>query len=355
MLGGTLTVEDIAEPVPGPGEVLVEVLRAGICGSDKGCADHGQLFNDASQALLGADLFDLQERIVFGHEFVASVVAYGPDTSGAIPIGTRVVAMPLRLREPQVMLGFAGVQLPGAYAQKMVLSEALLLPVPDELPTEVAALTEPLAVAQRAVNRIDTTTRDVPFVQGCGPIGLAIIAVLKARGVGPIVASDLSAERREIARTLGADIVVDPRQESPYAAWSAAAVTDDPAEMGPPTALIGQLPLRPTVGFECTGVPGLLDQLMSGSPPASRLSVAGIALGEEAIHPGYGILKELDVSFSLYYSAAEFAQTLELLASGALDAGVLITDTVGLDDVATAFERLTNSPADAKILIDPSL
>lgn len=352
---GELTVQEVAEPTPGPGEVLVEVLAAGICGSDKSCAHHADGFNRASQALMGIDLLDLDNPIVFGHEFVAKVVSYGPETQQAIPVGTRVVSMPMLLREQPILLGFAGHEAPGAYAERMLLSEALLIPVPDELSTEVAALTEPMAVALRSVNRVDTAAGDVPLVLGCGPIGLAVIAILKSRGIGPIVAVDLSAERRDFAKLMGADVTIDPTVESPYAAWMQAAATDDPAQMAAPTAVFGQLPLRPTVGFECTGAPGLLQQMIAGAPAGSRISVAGINLDPDTIEPAHGVLKELDIRFSLYYSPQEFAETVALLASGALEVEALITGRVGLDGVADAFARLGTNPTDAKVLIDPSL
>lgn len=353
MQDGKINVQDVPEPVPGPGEVLVEVLACGICGSDKSCATHGDGFNRASNTLMGIDMLDLDSPIVFGHEFVARVVSFGPQTQQAIPVGTRVVSMPMLMRERPVLLGFAGTDTPGAYAERMVLSEALIIPVPDGLSTEIAALTEPMAVALRSVNRVDTGD-DVPLVLGCGPIGLAVIAVLKMRGLSPIVAADLSPQRREFALRMGADVVVDPRVESPYEAWARAAATDDPALMAAPTAIFGQLPLRPTVGFECTGAPGLLQQMIAGAPAGSRISVAGINLDTDAIEPSHAILKELDVRFSLYYSPEEFARTLNHLASGELDASALITGRVGLDGVADAFDRLATSPTDAKILIDPS-
>ncbi|WP_416063802.1 zinc-binding dehydrogenase [Rhodococcus indonesiensis] len=355
MQDGRLRVEEIAEPVPGSGEVLVEVLACGICGSDKSCLVHGDGFNRAALGAFGTPMLDLSKPIVFGHEFVAEIVSYGPDTERKLPPGTRVVSMPILMREQPVLLGFGGTDTPGAYAQRMVLSEALLIPVPDQMSTDVAALTEPLAVALRSLNRAETAVGDVPLVLGCGPIGLAVIVLLKARGVGPIVAADLSPERRAFALKLGADVAVDPTVDSPYQAWMQAAATDDPALMSPPTAVAGRLPLRPTVGFECTGAPGLLQQMISGAPPGSRIAVAGINFGSDTVEPAQAIVKELDLRFCLYYSPEEFARTLELLASGDIDPTPLITGRVGLDDVADAFERLDTSPTDAKILIDASL
>lgn len=355
MQDGALQVAEIPEPVPGPGEVLVEVLACGICGTDKSCASHGTDFNRTSKAAFGVDMLDLSQPIVLGHEFVARIVAHGPDTEATLPVGTRVVALPMLLREQTVLLGMAGVETPGGYAERMVLSEATLMPVPDDLPTDVAVLTEPLAVALRSLNRIDATDRDVPLVVGCGPIGLAVIALLRARGIGPIVAADLSPERRDFAKRLGADVVVDPTTDSPYQAWMGAAATDAPEQMAPPTAVAGQLLLRPTIGFECTGAPGVLNELIGGAPAGSRISVAGINFGAETIEPAQGIVKELDVRFSLYYSPQEFGQTLAMLASGEIDAAALVTGRTGFDGVADAFARLSSSPSDAKIVIDPSL
>ena len=233
--------------------------------------------------------------------------------------------------------------------------DPLLIEVPDHVPTEIAALTEPLAVAYRTVARADVGANDVALVVGCGPIGLAVIAVLKMKGIGPIVAADFSPERRALAAQLGADVVVDPRENSPYEAFMAAAVTDDPARMGPAHTVFGQLPLRPTVAFECVGVTGLIQQMIAGVPAGSRIVVAGINMSSDQFEPAQCIVKELDIRFALYYSLEEFAQTFAHLAAGDFDVTPLLTGTVGLDGVADAFERLSSDPHEAKILLDPSL
>jgi threonine dehydrogenase-like Zn-dependent dehydrogenase len=215
-------------------------------------------------------------------------------------------------------------------------------------------LTEPLAVAYRTVVRAEVRANDVPLVVGCGPIGLAVIAVLKMKGIAPIVASDFSPERRALARQLGADVVVDPNESSPFEALMAAAATDDPAQLAPPVPVLGQMPLRPTVAFECVGVPGLIQQLIAGVPPGSRIAVAGINMSSDHFEPAQCIVKELDLRFSLFYSPEQFAQTFAHLAAGDFDVAPLFTGRVGLDGVADAFERLSSNPRDAKILLDPT-
>jgi threonine dehydrogenase-like Zn-dependent dehydrogenase len=355
MQDAKLTIVTIPDPIPGPGEVLVDVLTCGICGTDLHLAAHAAAFNAATKGAAGIELMDLSRPVVFGHEFVGRVVSYyGPSSERRIPIGRRVVSMPVLPREQPVLLGFAGMDAPGAYAERMVLSEPLLIEVPDHVSTEVAALTEPLAVAYRTVARAELAADDVPLVVGCGPIGLAVIAVLKMKGVGPIVASEFSPERRTLAERIGADVVVDPGDTSPFEALRTAAATNNSARMAAPTTLLGQLPLRPTVAFECVGAPGLIQQLIGGVPAGSRIVVAGVNMTSDSFEPAQGVLKELDIRFSLCYTPEEFAQTFAHLAAGELDAAAMLTGSVGLHGVAEAFERLGNSPSDAKILLDPS-
>ena len=354
MQDGKLRVDDVAEPSPGPGEVLVDVLACGICGSDLHCAAHGYEFNAATRGALGVELMDLSEPVIFGHEFVGRVVSYGPQTTGRIAIGSRVVSMPALLREQTVFLGFGGAEVPGAYAERMVLSEAMLIQVPDDVPTEIAALTEPLAVAFRTVAKAQLGMHDVPLVVGCGPIGLAVIAVLRMQGERTIVAADFSPERRALAKRLGADVVVDPAVESPYEAWRCAAATDDPSQMATATPILGQQPLRPTVAFECVGVPGVIQEIIAGAPAGSRIVVAGLCMTPDAFEPTQAILKEIDMRFAIMYSPEDFAQTFVHLVAGDFDVTPLLTGSVDLGGVADAFERLGNSPSEAKILIHPT-
>ncbi|MFF2166645.1 zinc-binding dehydrogenase [Streptomyces sp. NPDC058175] len=342
---------ELPEPVPGEGEVLVEVLACGICGSDLHCAQHGAEFNASIRAAHGVDVLDLDRPIVFGHEFVGQAVAYGPGTTGRVPIGGRVVSVPHLVRPDQPFLGFSGPETPGGYAERMVLSEELLLEVPDHVATEEAALTEPLAVAYHAVVRADLRPDDVPLVVGCGPIGLAIIAVLRMRGVGPIVAADFSVERRRLAESLGADLIVHPAQTSPYEVWKEAAASAD----GQPTAASGTsgTQLRPTVAFECVGVPGVIQQIVLGSPERSRIVVAGLCMTPDSFEPAQALVKELDLRFAFMYSPGEFARVFEHLVKGEFHIAPLITRTIGLDEVPEAFANLSSSPSDAKVLIVP--
>ncbi len=353
MRDGGLELIETPVPRPGPGEVLVKTLATGICGSDLHAAAHGAELLANARAVAGVELFDPNEPVVLGHEFCAEVVEYGPGTRGTHAPGTRVVSVPFLLRQQPVMLGMAGVDTPGGFAEYMVLSEDLLVPVPDHVPSDIAAMAEPLAVALHAVNRGALGSDDVPIVIGCGPIGLAVIAVLKMRGVGPIIAADFSAARRAMATELGADIVVDPRETSPYDSWRSVAAASDPARYGRQTTMFPEFAFRPSAVFECVGVPGVIQQILAGAAPCSKIVVAGLCMKEDTFHPTFASLKEIDLIFCMAYTVGEFAQSLAHLAAGELQVGPLITSRVGLEGVPDAFTRLGDPERDAKVVVIP--
>ncbi len=159
---------------------MVEILRNGICGSDL----HLRHSTDHMKGLLdkvgdGKNFPKANDPIVFGHEFCAEILEFGPRCKKKLKTGTRIVAPGLLKND-----GFDSPGLSknssGAYAERMLLQEFALIPVPDGLSSEMAALTEPMAVGLHAVNRSEIKRRDVTIVIGCGPIGLAIIAASAA-------------------------------------------------------------------------------------------------------------------------------------------------------------------------------
>ena len=368
-----LQVVDLPTPEPGKGQVLIDVLRCGICGSDL----HARHYADevaGVMAEVGYDAFMRSNQdVVLGHEFCGTVAEYGPACRKKVPTGTPVAALPLRRRGNDVHAVGLSAAAPGAYAEHVVVEEALMFPVPNGLPPELGALTEPMAVGWHAVRRGEVKKKDVAIVIGCGPIGLAVICMLKARGVRTIIASDFSAGRRALAGKCGADVVVDPAQDSPYAAAkghghleTATAALDLAVET---TEKLRRLPvpwhqvwragerlgLKPKapVVFECVGVPGIIDGIIAGAPLFSRVVVVGVCMGADKIRPAMGINKEIDLRFVLAYTPLEFRDTLHMLAEGKVNAAPLVTGVVGLPGVDRAFEALGDPESHAKILIDP--
>lgn len=369
----TLRVADVPEPTPAAGQVRLRVLRCGICGSDL----HAQHGSDEWADVAARGGYDRvgrsTEAIVYGHEFCGEIIDYGPGTRRRLAPGTRVVALPFLRNDDHVDLTGLSAHARGGYAEQVLVQESMMLAVPDTLATDVAALTEPMAVALHAVRRSDVDKRTVAVVIGCGPVGLAVILMLKAHGVRTVVASDFAPGRRRLAATCGADLVVDPATASPYDAASGKGyLADLPAAMDfvvsareklerLPTGWwhawrlgerLGAGPKQPVI-FECVGAPGVIEQILDRTPLFSRVVVAGVCVGPDRFTPAMAINKEIDLRFVFGYTPLDFHDTLQLLDSGKVDPRPLLTGTVGLDGVADAFADLRAPDMHAKILINP--
>lgn len=177
--------DDVADPVPESGQVLVAIKACGICGSDLHFAKHGERVMEMTERVArgaGAMNVDLRRDIFMGHEFSAEVLEAGPDTDTQ-PAGSLVTSIPVLLSAKGVEPIVYSNHTIGGYAERMLLSAALLLPIPNGLDPKHAALTEPMAVGLHAVNKSNIEPGETALVLGCGPIGIAIIASLRARGV----------------------------------------------------------------------------------------------------------------------------------------------------------------------------
>lgn len=335
MRAGKIVVDDVPEPKPGPGQVLVETIACGICGSDLHAIKHPQAAVEAITLEGVPPPYDPAKDVIMGHEFSARVVALGEGVNSLEP-GEAVVTMPMLLTPSgPALLGYSN-DYPGGYGERMLLTAGMCLKVPESLDPRHAALTEPMAVGQHAVSKAGMTSGESGVVLGCGPIGLAVIAALRIGGVQKIIASDFSPKRRKLAEQMGATTVVDPGEDQPMDAWR---------RSGGGTPVI----------FEAVGVPGVLDGAIRSAPRQGRIVVAGVCMETDTIWPIVAVGKELTIKFSLGYTPEEFAQTLDLIASGEIDVGPLITGEVGIEGVPQAFQDLSNPDEHAKILVEPGL
>jgi threonine dehydrogenase-like Zn-dependent dehydrogenase len=323
--------DDVPDPVPEAGQVLVAVRACGICGSDLHFAAHGAevlaMSDRVAAGAAGLDV-DLSHDVFMGHEFSAEILEAGPDTE-THPVGTLVTSLPVLLSTKGVEPIVYSNSTVGGYSERMLLSAPLLLPIPNGLDLKHAALTEPMAVGLHAVNKSNIRPAETALVLGCGPIGIAIVASLVGRGVENVVAADFSPRRRELATAMGAHQVLDPAQGSPFDSVKAAVV------------------------FEAVGVPGIIDDVLLRARPGTRLVVAGVCMQPDTVHPFFGIAKEINVQFVLAYNPEEFADSLRALADGEIDVTPVITGEVGLDEVGAAFDDLADPERHCKILVTP--
>ena len=179
-------LDEVAVPEPGSKDVLVDVKACGICGSDLTYIKIGGIMRPPGGVT------------PLGHEAAGEVIYVGEQVEG-IELGQRVVINPMMTPS---MIGSGGPE--GAFTEQLLVQDARvgdsLLPIADNLPYEIAALAEPLAVALHGVNRAQVKPGDRVVVFGCGPIGLGMVLWLLDRGIEDVIALDLSEERLELAR-----------------------------------------------------------------------------------------------------------------------------------------------------------
>ena len=343
--GNTLTIRTLPDPSPAPGQLLVRPLFTGICGSD--------LSTRKQMAALAEGMpQDQMPAIIPGHEFSAEIIAIAPGTETRLKPGDRITGLPFTHTHdgPQTIGLSPGHG--GGLAELTCVDAVRSFRIPDNVPADLAALTEPLSVGLHAAG-LASRNPGPNVVIGCGPVGLSVILSLKLAGRGPVLAADFSPERRAAAAALGADIVVDPAADSPFTHWDDLGLS--PASMSPllPREFRG-LPPGANI-FECTGAPGLIDQVIKGAPPHSHIIVAGVCPHEEKLTPLDGILRELTLEFSFAYRPEEFAAALKLIEAHPEKAARLITSRQPLANTEAAFDALAKNPSEIKILIDPNV
>ena len=328
---GRIAVEQVPCPEPGPGEVLVEIAECGICGSDM----HMVLERYAKP---GA---------ILGHEW-SGIVAAAPSGSGWSP-GDRVVGnpapgcgdcRPCRRGRPSVCLNRAAadfVGYRGAFCQYKTVAADGLIRIPDSLPTRVAALAEPMAITLHALRLSDVGPDDRVLVTGAGPVGLLLVAVLRAQGISDITVSEPSAVRRQQALDVGATRVVTP----------------DMLEQPPVTLPVAE---PYAVGFECSGHASAAEAGFGQLDYAGTLVIVGTGFEPPRVNQNRMIILELEIIGAYNYNDEGFQPAVDLLDSGTLPLDALIEpDNIPLNEVMVSMERLARGEIPSKVMVQPGL
>jgi threonine dehydrogenase-like Zn-dependent dehydrogenase len=331
--GGTVQARTVDDPVPGPGQLLVRSLACGICASDLHFMDHPEAGADDDS---GMSTYDQDVDIVMGHEYCAEVVDYGPGTERRIPVGTRVSSLPVLATPAGRRIIGQNPESPGGFGELFLLTEAITRVVMSDLPSEVVCVADAISVGWSTASRAQLKANEAPLVIGCGAIALSAIGRLKSLGVGPIVAADLVASRRATALAMGADVVVDPAEVSPYEAWRNAAG-------GRSSCVV----------FECVGVPGVLDSIIKGCERGTRIfSVGGPPEGDH-LHTLTAKRKGINIQFGGGPSMEHWDEAFRAVCSGGLDVGPMLGHTVGLDRLPAALDAARDADGPARIIVVP--
>lgn len=314
-----LAVSEVEDPTPAAGEVVVRVTGCGICGSD--------LHTAAKMSGPGT---------VLGHEIAGVVDELGPGVDG-VRVGDAVAVRPFSgcghcewCRSGRAdhcgSFELVGMQRPGGFAERVAARASELWSLPSAVHAGDQPLVEPFAVARRGLRRAGLQHGEDVIVTGAGPIGLAVTHWARALGAGRIIVSDPLPQRRDLALSLGADEAVHP---------------DDVRGRSAPNVI------------ECSGRGGLIDQAMQLASVDGRVTVIGMCIANDTFFPWWGLQKELDIRFCIYYGREDFTDTIDAFASGALRPEGLVTETVTLDELPERFARLAREADAGKVVLVP--
>ena len=316
-----LRIEAREVPNPGPGEVLIRMLRGGICGSDLHYYNHG-----------GFGTVRLKEPMILGHEVAGEIAALGDGVTG-LSEGALVAVSPSRPcyrcdyclegRHNHCMdMRFYGSAMPFPHIQgafrEYIAADARQCAPADGLTAGEAAMAEPLSVVLHAARRAGDLMGRRVLVTGCGPIGQLAVLVARAAGAAEIVATDMTPFTLEMAKTVGADMVHN--------------IADEAGALDRYAARKGHFDLL----FECSGVA----QALGGAVPAMRPGgvIMQLGLGGDMTLPVQAMTaKELELRGSFRFHA-EFFTAVKMMQAGRLDVKPLITHTLPIDDAIAAFD-----------------
>ena len=316
-----LDLLELPDPEPADGEVVLRVAAAGICGSDLSCYKTGVF----SGSVLGHEFSGVLERTGGGVEGYGTgdPVLVDPKLPCGVCVDCRSGAA---YRCSQALTLGPGGARDGGFAEFVSVPAFCLSPLPDGLPLADACLTEPLAVAIHGIERAGgVRTGEDAIVVGLGPIGLLVVAALRARGAGTITGVDPVEVRRGLAAELGADRVFARIEDAPQGA--------------------------PLV-VECSGKPDLLMPVTHLAAAGGRVALLGVPIAEASVTAMIWVVREVSVIGAIASSPDDFRASAVLLAR---EPGIarIITRRVALDGLSQAFEDLVSAPADGKVVVEP--
>lgn len=326
---GQLRVADVPVPEPGVGEVAVDIVYGGVCGSDL------HYFHDGA-----AGEFVIREPLVVGHEVVGRIGAVGTGVTGLAP-GLPVAVHPAQVcgecelcrgGEPQLCpssryLGSAAhfPHVQGGFTERLVVGADRVFPLPDGMTLRRAALSEPFSVAYHAVERAGELAGRSVLVTGAGPIGCLAVAAAKQAGAGTVYASDLTDQALAHAEQMGADVLLRADRT-------------------------GDWPDRVDVAIEASGSgPGLNSCIRTVRRHGRIVQVGILPPGMTEILGNAVVNKELQLHGSWRFHT-EFARAIGVLATD-VDPEPLISHEFDLADARQAFETATDRSAACKVLL----
>lgn len=326
-----IRLEEVPDPVPGPGEVSVEIAYNGICGSDLHEYFDGPLFTPIENRHpktrhLGP--------VILGHEASGTVAALGDGVTD-LAVGDRVVIEPIVRQKGDdnaynLDASFYGLMTNGFLADRAVVTRTALHSLPPEVDLAAGALAEPLAVAWHAANKTRLEPGDAAVVFGGGPIGIGSALSLRALGTERILVVEPSQQRRKILEHLGV-LTVDPTTDDYRSQLS--------AFTGPGVKAC----------IDAAGVPSAVHDSIESLAPGGQLVVVAGHVAPVTIELNRLLLSERSIVTSMGYRN-DFPDVLKYMASGAFPTESWV-ETIEFENLAEGIDRLKSGEA-VKVLVE---
>jgi (R,R)-butanediol dehydrogenase/meso-butanediol dehydrogenase/diacetyl reductase len=323
--GKPITIEQLPDPAPGEGELLIKIHRCGICGSDV--------------SMTGEAPYNLPLGPI-GHEYAGEVLEVGRAVSRFRP-GDRVTAVPAvacgtceGCREGNAQFCRSVRQLRGGFGEYLVVPETTALMLPQSLSFADGALIEPMACGIHALKLAQMRGGERVLVLGAGSVALSVIYWARRLAAARIVVRSRSAHRNEVARALGADAVLG----------------FDPDEEDVQSELLGGMP---DIVAECIGKPGTLDLAIRHVRPQGTVLSMGMCMQPEPLLPAHGSFKDLRLFFPMAYTRDEFVETARAFDAGDLDPELMVGEVIALDDFPAMMDALRAGRRSLKVHVDP--
>ncbi len=327
---GDIRLDPVAVPQAGPRDVVIQVERCGICGSDLSYAKIGGIPGAPSP-------------FAIGHEFSGRVVEAGAQVTH-VAVGDRVVVNP---EGGQNRIGSDGLS--GAFAPYLLFADAAgdpdaVIRLPESLDYELGALVEPLSVGLHAVEQGQVAPRDRVVVFGAGPVGLAAALVARYYGAADVVITDLSKQRLASAAELGlATFHADYGDIAEFLKQRHGTVHLDP--------LLGEQAATDVL-IEATGVGAVFQQILGVARKNARVVVVGVHFAPVELDMINFLLRELHIIASIAYDNEVFARAIDMLLSGKVDARRMISHRFPLSSFDEAYAQATRPDEAVKVMVD---
>lgn len=328
--GKPIVIENIADPVPGPDDLLIRVHRCGICGTDLSMTKGGT--------------WDYGKGVQFGHEYAGEIIELGANVSGW-KVGERVAVLPsVACGECQSCRAHGNNVLCGASPASAMVGFAELAKVPANVATRLpqtlsmtdGALIEPMAISLYGTKMAHIQPGDRVVVLGGGTVALYAIYWARRLGAGRIVAMSRSSRRKALCLEMGADAFVAFGEN----------------EIGETQEILGG---SPHVVLECVGAEGMLTKAVMHAAQFGRIISLGFCTSPDPIVPGMASYKCVSMQFAVGYSMKEFLYIAEMLdrdrvhGGGHVDPKAIVTGQVSLAHLPKTFDRLRGPNEETKV------